>query len=365
MTDEKVIDPTSTEDEPQEGLQMSFLDHLDELRRRLIHSAIAIAIAFVLCFAFSKQIYDFLSIPVRVEIDRAERARLQKFAGPDNTAELKEGDQALYTFPEDSAIEKPEVTAGITTTKKVRIAPGTTVPVKIIKKDDRLAAVLAQAWYVGKTLFPVGTEISGLAGKFDPGYAMSGRMTITKVQSPFTIYLLVTLYAAIALAIPFLLFQVWAFISPGLYDNEKKYILPVLFMGTVLFICGAAFGYYIAFPAACSYLLGLSDGDFQPMIEVESYLDLILIIMLGLGIIFQMPTIAFILARIGLVTPGFLLRSWRYAIVIIFIISAVLTPTADALNLMIFAVPMMMLYVLSIGIVWVFHKDRKKEELTS
>jgi sec-independent protein translocase protein TatC len=171
----------------------------------------------------------------------------------------------------------------------------------------------------------------------------------------------VAIYTAIGLAIPFLLYQLWAFVAPGLYQHEKKYVIPVLSMGTLLFIIGAAFAYKIAFPAACNFLLGWQEG-FQSLLNAEDYLDLILIMMLGLGLVFQIPTISFILGRIGLITPKLLLRWWRHAVVIIVIIAAIITPTPDATTLLIFAVPMWLLYFLSVGIVWMFGKPRKSDE---
>jgi sec-independent protein translocase protein TatC len=139
--------------------------------------------------------------------------------------------------------------------------------------------------------------------------------------------------------------------------------MPLIAMGTVFFTLGAAFAYKVAFPAACDYLLGLAvEGGFQTLLDAEDYLNLIIMIMLGSGIVFQIPTLSYLLARIGLLTPGMMWKSWRYAIVIIAIISAVLTPTADAINMTIFAAPMVALYFLSIGIVWFFGKQRRKEE---
>lgn len=182
------------------------------------------------------------------------------------------------------------------------------------------------------------------------------------VTGAFTLYVQVALYTGIALAIPFLLFQVWAFISPGLYQHEKKYITPVLVMATIFFTLGASFAYKIAFPAACDYLLTWqTEGGFRTLLDAEDYFSLIIMIMLGLGLVFQIPTVAFLLARIGLVTPGMMIRVWRQAIITIAIIAAVATPTPDWFNMMVFMGPMLGLYFGSIGIVWLFGKPRKSD----
>jgi sec-independent protein translocase protein TatC len=345
-----MTEPGETEHE-DEGLQMSFLDHLDELRRRLIHSVVAIAIAFGACFYFSDYIYRFLAIPVKQEARKARIERESRLLGPDTRTQLKEGESFQYTFPFAAEI------------KKVQVPAGTTIPAKVISHDGKPTAVLTQPWLLGRTVLAAGTELGEILGQaaLVPGFDSRDELVITTVGGAFALYMKVGLYAAVAFAIPFLLYQLWAFVSPGLYQHEKKYIAPVLVMGSFLFIVGAAFGYYVAFPAACDYLLGLQEG-FQTLINAEDYLDLILIIMLGLGIVFQIPTIAFILGRIGLVTPGLLWRGWRYAVVIIAILAALLTPTADAFNMFVFAAPMLLLYFLSIGIVWVFGRPRRTDE---
>jgi sec-independent protein translocase protein TatC len=350
--------------EEQEGLQMSFLDHLDELRKRLIQSVIAIAIAFAVGFGFSKQIYDFLAVPVKTEARKARLSREAKLIGPDTrealTKNLKEGDVLQYTFTLDSVIEASK---SPDKTETIKVPMGTTIPAKIIKKDGSLTAVLAQNWILGKTVIPQDRELLEVLGEAAPlpGFDVRDDLVITKVGGAFTLYMTVALYTAIALAIPFLLYQLWAFVAPGLYQHEKKYVIPVLTMGTLLFIIGATFAYKIAFPAACNFLLGWQEG-FQTLLNAEDYLDLILIMMLGLGLVFQIPTLAFILGRIGLVTPRLLLRWWRHAVVIIVIIAAIITPTPDAQTLLIFAVPMWLLYFMSVGIVWLFGKPRKNDD---
>jgi sec-independent protein translocase protein TatC len=129
-------------------------------------------------------------------------------------------------------------------------------------------------------------------------------------------------------------------------------------MGTLFFLLGAAFGYYIAFPRAALWLLELGSG-FRPLIKANEYFDLIIIIVLGLGTVFQIPTITFFLARLGLVTPQQMIRPWRYALVGIAVLAAVISPTGDIPNMLVFALPMLVLYAFSIGIAWVFGKPRE------
>src|SRR5215510_11593732 len=338
----------SNENEEQEGLQMSFLDHLDELRHRLIHSVVAVAVAFSVCFYFSDPIFRFLAVPVKREMCKAQLVKQAAYGKPDLESR-KDGEILLYTFAQQAAVEN------------VPIPLGTTILCKVLTANGRKALVLAETWTVGKNTIAAETPLESIVN--DKSLVGCGELILLGVASGFTLYMRVALYIGLGLAIPYLLFQVWAFISPGLYKHEKRYAVPVLTMTGFFFLAGAAFAYYIAFPAACNYLLGLQTmGGFQTLPDAEQYFDLIILIMIGLGIVFQIPTLAFILGRIGLITPRMMLKMWRYAIVIIAIVSAVLTPTADAFNMIIFAAPMVVLYFLSVGIVWFFGKQRRKEE---
>ncbi len=339
--------------EQDDTLQMSFLDHLDELRRRLINSVIIVAIAFSICFAFSDYIYRFLAVPVVEQLQKERRMR-QTASGTIDIAKVREGEIVQYTFTQEIAVSD------------VKVPLGTTIPVKRMTQGKESLLVLATPWSVGKTILPAETPLNQIIKEgssrlfFDDE---NNRLVLRGVTSAFMVYLRVALYSGIALAVPFLFYQLWAFISPGLYKHEKKYIVPVLAMATIFFALGASFAYKIAFPAACDYLLGWAEqGGFRTLLDAEDYLDLIIMIMIGLGIVFQIPTIAFVLGRIGLVTPKLMIRVWRYAVVAIAIIAAVLTPTPDAFNMMMFAAPMLGLYFLSIGIVWIFGKPRRTDE---
>lgn len=187
------------------------------------------------------------------------------------------------------------------------------------------------------------------------------QLIVTTVPESFTLYMTVSLYAAIALSVPFLLWQIWGFISPALYRHERNYVTPFILLSTISFAIGAAFAYYILFPPAVRYLLGLGE-DFRLLLRATDYFDFITLIMLAMGVIFQMPAITYVLSRIGIVSAGFLWQSWKYALVIILIVAALISPTGDIPNLMLFAAPMVVLYVFSIFIAWFFGKKRKIEE---
>ena len=190
-------------------------------------------------------------------------------------------------------------------------------------------------------------------------HKLDEKLVYTNPVDPFNMYLKVALIAGLFIASPFVLYQVWAFVAPGLYRNERRYVLPFLFSTVGLFLAGGAFGYKMVYPAALDFLIGYG-AQFQPMITIHEYTNLFLTVILGMGIIFEMPILIFFLALMGIVSAGWMWRNVRYSILVIFIIAAIVTPTTDVLNMCIFAAPMVALYVLSIAIAWIVHPARRK-----
>ncbi len=190
------------------------------------------------------------------------------------------------------------------------------------------------------------------------------KLVFLGVTDPFLLYVKVAALAGIFLASPFILYQVWAFVAPGLYRQERHMAVPFVFFGSVLFLAGGAFAYYVAFPFAVEFLLGLGER-FQPAITVTHYLSFLMTVVLGLGIMFELPTVIFILARVGLVTPRFLMRHFRWAVLIIFCVAAIITPTPDVVNLCIFAVPTILLYLVGVGVAAVFGRKEPKPQTSA
>jgi len=190
-------------------------------------------------------------------------------------------------------------------------------------------------------------------------HKLDEKLVYTNPTDPFNMYMKVGLIAGLFIASPFILYQVWAFIAPGLYRNERRYVLPFMFSTVGLFLAGGAFGYKMVYPAALDFLIGYG-AQFQPMITIGEYANLFLTVVVGMGIVFEMPILIFFLALMGIVSAGWMWRNLRYSILVIFIIAAIVTPTTDILNMCIFAAPMVALYVLSIAIAWLVHPKRRK-----
>ena len=239
---------------------MSFLEHLEELRRRIIYSIIAVAVAFFACWGYAERIYEVMQKPIML---------------------------ALHN------------------------------------------------------------------------HGMAEKLVYLNPTEPFNLYLKVAFLVGLFVASPVVLYQVWLFISPGLYRHEKRYVMPFMFSTVGLFLAGGYFGYRIVYPAALDFLIGYGK-QFQPMITISEYTDLFLTIIIGMGAIFELPILVFFLSLMGIVSAGFMWRNFRYSILIIFIIAAIVTPTTDILNMCLFAAPMVALYAVSIGIAWLVHPKQRR-----
>jgi sec-independent protein translocase protein TatC len=167
------------------------------------------------------------------------------------------------------------------------------------------------------------------------------------------------IYIGVVLAAPFVLYQVWLFIAPGLYKHERKAVTTFIFSSVVLFLAGISFGYFVMLPYMLNFLIGFQ-GPFRPLISINEYFDFILIVLLGLGIIFELPVLIFFLALFGIVTPKFLWKNLRYAILIIAIVAAIVTPTPDATTMLVFMAPMVLLYFLGIGVAALVVRNKAK-----
>jgi sec-independent protein translocase protein TatC len=180
-------------------------------------------------------------------------------------------------------------------------------------------------------------------------HGLAGGLVYLNPTEPFNLYLEVGLVAGLFAASPFVFYQFWLFIAPGLYRKEKRYILPFLISTVGLFVAGGLFGYRLVYPASLDFLIGYGQR-FQPMITIGEYTRLFLTIIIGLGLIFEMPILVFFLALMRLITARWMWRNLRYSILAIFVVAAIVTPTTDISNMCLFAAPMVALYVGSIGV---------------
>jgi sec-independent protein translocase protein TatC len=184
-------------------------------------------------------------------------------------------------------------------------------------------------------------------------------LAFTSLTEPFMMYIKLSFISGLFISSPFIFHQMWLFISPALYKKEKRMVFPFVFFTTVFFLLGGAFGRYYVFPLACRFFLEVGE-DFKAIITISQYFSLAFRVLVGIAIVFELPVLVFLLSKLGVLSARFLIKYFKYAIVIIFIIAAIITPTPDIVTQSMFAVPMILLYLLSIGIAKVFGpKDSK------
>lgn len=251
-------DPDIQPDPESELPRMTFLDHLEELRKRLVVSFIAVAVGFFLCWAFADSIFAKLQEP------------LTKFLPP--------GDKLAYT----------------------------------------------------------------------------------RLTAPFFLYMKVAFFAGLFIAAPVILLQLWLFIAPGLYKKERRLAAPFIIFGSLFFIAGGYFGYRYLLPATCSFFVE-TGKQFKQMVTVDDYFGFASVIILATGLVFETPILIFFLARLGIVTPAFLMQKFKYAVVLAFVISAIVTPTPDIVTQAALAIPMILLYLIGVGVAFLFAKKVEME----
>jgi len=186
----------------------------------------------------------------------------------------------------------------------------------------------------------------------------NSHLIYTSLPEAFITYLKVAFFAGLVLATPVIFYQLWKFIMPGLYENERRYVLPFMIVATLFFVTGVSFAYYVVFPYGFQFFLGFQTDSIAAMPAMKEYLGFVMKLMLAFGITFELPVIMFFLAKMGIVGPQVLKRNRKYAVLIVFVLAAILTPP-DVISQILLAIPLLILYEVSI---WVTHFVRKKKE---
>jgi sec-independent protein translocase protein TatC len=218
---------------------------------------------------------------------------------------------------------------------------------------------IVPAWFFHKELFNI------LARPVTQYLPEGTKLTFIKLTAPFMLYIKVSFLASLFLSSPFIFYQIWMFIAPGLYKKEKKYVVPFVLFTSFFFTAGAVFGYFVVFPFACRFFLSMGT-EFEPVITANDYFSLALRVLLGIAIVFELPTLSFFLSRMGILTARWMVKNFKYAVLAVFVIAAIITPTPDWMTQSIIAFPMLALYGLSILIALIFgkRKGKKKKEDT-
>ena len=248
-------------DDESEGGKMSFLEHLDELRKRIIRALLSLCLGVAVAAYFIEEIYSFVMLPLRQM--------------------LRPGETMIYTYPTEA----------------------------------------------------------------------------------FMLYIRIAVIAGLFISAPLIFWQVWLFVAPALYAKERRYAIPFVVLSSIGVLSGAAFSHYVAFPLMWKFFGSFSNDLVSFMPRIEDSFSLYMRMLLGMAVIFQMPALVFFLARMGVVSARWMSRHFKYAVLLIFVVAAIITPSADYASQLIVAAPMLILYILSIGIAWLFGPKKKKSEL--
>jgi sec-independent protein translocase protein TatC len=255
--DDDLLDSDLIEGEEEGAGKMSFLDHLDELRKRIIWSLVAVFVGVIIAFFFIGDIFTFIMKPLQ--------------------AMLPPGGTLVYTDPSEA--------------------------------------------------FMLNIKIAMIAG--------------------------------LIIASPAVFAQIWLFIAPGLYSHEKKWAIPFVVLSSLGFVGGAAFSHYVVFPLTWKFFASFTSDILTFMPRVEPAFQIYLRMLLAFGVVFQMPTLVLFLARMGVLTPRFMIKNFKYAVLLIIIVSAVVTPDGGGVSLVAMSGPLVVLYVFSIGLAWIFGKPKR------
>jgi sec-independent protein translocase protein TatC len=190
-----------------------------------------------------------------------------------------------------------------------------------------------------------------------------GKLIVTNPAGYLNLLITTSIYIGIVMASPWILYQIWLFVAPALYKRERSAIAGFLFSTVFLFLAGIAFGYFVSLPYVLHFLVKITnEGPVKPLFEIGQYFDLILLILLGLGLVFELPVLIFFLSLFGIVTPQFLIKNFRYALLVITILAAVLTPTPDALTMILFMSVLVALYFIGVAVSWVVVRKRNQRQ---
>ncbi len=315
--------------------------HLAELRKRLGLSVLSVFIAFIIAFLFHNQILGWITQPLNnalVEVGRI----------------IESQEQATWTMKadEENRTKTPAVQAAEKLKENLYEAAKAA--------DPKLAPLLKNAADAAQSLDEIIKKRDIESAR--PNHSnFEGKITTHQVGGAFFVALKVSFFAGLLGALPFILYQIWLFVAPGLYSNEKKMIIPFVIGGSLMFFIGVVFAYYIVTPFGFQFLITFGSFLYTPFINIEDYVGFFTKIMFGFGLAFELPVFAYFLALLGLVTDRTLIDFFKYAIVIIFMIAALLTPP-DILTQLLMAAPLVLLYGASILIVRMVNPAPKEDE---
>jgi len=322
----------------------SMKPHLAELRKRLSISVLAVFIMFGVAFGFHNTILTWVTKPLNDALIQVGRI-IESQNKTEWKIKMEQNATQTTTVAKDPSELSEEAQ------KNLEAAA--------VQADPKMAPLLISASHAIKAL----TQELKRLDKRITTKSFEGKITTHQVGGAFFVALKVSIFAAIMFALPVILWQLWLFIAPGLYENEKRLVLPFVFGGTSMFAVGVLFAYYVVTPFGFQFLITFGSFLYTPFINIEDYVGFFTKILLGFGVAFELPVVASFLGIIGLVTDRTLIGFFKFAIVIIFILAALLTPP-DVLTQLLMAAPLIILYGASILLLKLInpYKDEEDED---
>ncbi len=317
--------------DPENEVKLTLWDHLRELRKRVLLAAYGLVVGMAAVGYWVGPLVDKLMAPVLDALKPAVMPEAAKLV-------LRAAAQA----------------PGVAPTSQAALRECADQPI-VSEVAKQVLAALASAKGVAAPLADALEQCAAMPSVVEP----AKKLIYTSAIEPMMVYIKVAMYGGIFAAAPWILYQLWQFIAPGLYKKERRVVVPFLFFGTLLFYAGAAFCFFLVMPAAFPAMLQFaSSGTMVPMLSISEQLSLVMAMLLGFGVVFEVPVIIAFLSMIGLVTADWLAKYRRYAIIVNVVAAAIITPTGDPLNLALMAVPMIVFY--EVGIILARLLGKKK-----
>ena len=332
--------------------------HLVELRKRLTYSVLSFIVMFVVAFSFHEPLLAWVTQPLNDALAQVNREVKSKSPGHWEIEQIDANESSVETPhspPQEETSTNPANKASKAATK-LEESLDKAAKEAASTEQTQLASLLHEAALAAKETALATKE---LARYFEDGNTTNslqnakngeGIVTTHQIGGVFFVALKVSFFAALFGALPFILYQIWLFVSPGLYANEKKMIIPFVLGGSIMFFIGVFFAYYVVTPFGFQFLITFGAFLFTPLINIEDYVGFFAKIMLGFGLAFELPVFSYFLALLGLIDDRMMRDFFKYAVVIIFIVAALLTPP-DVLTQLLMAGPLIILYGFSILIV--------------
>lgn len=343
--------------------------HLVELRKRLALSVASVLVMFMIAFSFHEPLLAWITKPLKdaltqvglvIESKQASHWKIQQ-----NDANGTEKNATIPTVSIDSI--PSATTVAINSTQTLHTTLQQASDLATAKEDKQMASLLQDAANAAEQTSEAISKLSVFLSDTNASThngtekSFGGMVTTHQLGGVFFVALKVSFFAALLSALPFILYQLWLFVSPGLYANEKKMIIPFVVGGSMMFMVGVMFAYYVVTPFGFQFLIAFGAFLYTPLINIEDYIGFFTKIMTGFGIAFELPVFTYFLALLGMITDKTLKDFFKYAVVIIFILAAILTPP-DVLTQILMAIPLIMLYGISILIVRMVNPHIEEEE---